>query len=146
MVLGSYQIATQVGAMDDFMAFLAVPENGYQDFQSSLEKAGGVRAAKRGKGNGFYEKWKDLAKDEETSYRFKQCQHDFIQRQYHDRAVAGIKKEHGIDICDGSHSNGMQDAIWSSAVQHGVGGAQTIFRNAYNNVLKRDDVRGDKRS
>ncbi len=141
---GSYQIATQVGAMDDFMAFLAVPENGYQDFQSSLEKAGGVRAAKRGKGNGFYEKWKDLAKDEETSYRFKQCQHDFIQRQYHDRAVAGIKKEHGIDICDGSHSNGMQDAIWSSAVQHGVGGAQTIFRNAYNNVLKRDDVRGDK--
>ena len=29
------------------------------------------------------------------------------------------------------------------SVQHGVGG-QTIFRNAYNNVLKRDDVRGDK--
>ena len=29
-------------------------------------------------------------------------------------------------------------------LQHGVGGFQTIFRNAYNNVLKRDDVRGDK--
>nr|BAR35966.1 phage baseplate hub and tail lysozyme [uncultured Mediterranean phage uvMED] len=141
---GSYQIASQVGAMGDFMAFLAVEANGFQDFQSALEKAGGERAAKQGKGFGFYEKWKDLAKSEETSTRFKQCQHDFIQRQYHDRAVAGIKKEHGVDICDGSHSNGMQDAIWSSAVQHGVGGAQTIFRNAYNNVLKRDDVRGDK--
>ena len=141
---GSYQIATQVGAMVDFMAFLAIEANGYQDFQSALEKAGGDRAARQGKGFGFYEKWKDLAKSEETSTRFKQCQHDFIQRQYHDRAVAGIKKEHGVDICDGSHSNGMQDAIWSSAVQHGVGGAQTIFRNAYNNVLKRDDVRGDK--
>ena len=141
---GSYQIATQVGAMVDFMAFLAVEANGFQDFQSALEKAGGERAAKQGKGFGFYEKWKDLASNPETTTRFKQCQHDFIQRQYHDRAVAGIKKEHGVDICDGSHSNGMQDAIWSSAVQHGVGGAQTIFRNAYNNVLKRDDVRGDK--
>ena len=141
---GSYQIASEVGAMGDFMAFLAVEANGFQDFQAALEKAGGERAAKRGKGFGFYEKWKDLASDPETATRFKQCQHDFIQRQYHDRAVAGIKKEHGVDICDGSHSNGMQDAIWSSAVQHGVGGAQTIFRNAYNNVLKRDDVRGDK--
>ena len=64
---GSYQIASEVGAMGDFMAFLERQANGFQDFQSALEKSTMVRRyGFDGKGFGFYEKWKDLASDPET--------------------------------------------------------------------------------
>jgi len=35
-----------------------------------------------------------------------------------------------LDVCDGTHSNGLQDAVWSTAVQHGEGGAPYVFRKA----------------
>ena len=60
---------------------------------------------------------KNLQTSDATAKRFKQAQHDFIQRTHHDPAVRAIAKDTGIDVCDGSHSNGLQDTVWSTAVQ-----------------------------
>ena len=48
---------------------------------------------------------------------FEDSQHDYIQRKYHDVAVKSIKETvtvngSPLDICDGTHSNGLQDTIW----------------------------------
>ena len=133
---GSYQIATKVGTFNDWMNFLAVESNGYTDFHTSLTNVGGNAAATRGDVT-FRNKWKELAANEATATRFKQAQHDFIQRTHHDIAVRLIKKDTGIDVCDGTHSNGLQDTVWSTAVQFGAGGARGIFKESVANLKKR---------
>ena len=100
------------------MSFLAKEENGYTDFYNSLNNVGGNAFATRGD-VAFRNKWKELAKNQTTATRFKQAQHDFIQRTHHDPAVRAIAKDTGINVCDGSHSNGLQDTVWSTAVQFG---------------------------
>ena len=134
---GSYQIATKVGTFKSFMSFLANEENGYSDFNTSLTNVGGNAAATRGDIN-FRNKWKELAKSDATATRFKQAQHDFIQRTHHDPAVRAIAKDTGIDVCDGSHSNGLQDTVWSTAVQFGPGGARKIFKEAHTSLLQKN--------
>ena len=138
---GSYQIATKVGTFKSFMSFLAKEDNGYTDFNTSLTNVGGNAAATRGDVS-FRNKWKELAKSDATATRFKQAQHDFIQRTHHDPAVRAIAKDTGIDVCDGSHSNGLQDTVWSTAVQFGPGGARKIFREAHTS-LKQKNARKD---
>jgi len=130
---GSYQIATKVGTFKSWMSFLAKEENGYTDFYNSLNNVGGNAAATRGDVT-FRNKWKELAKNEDTASRFKQAQHDFIQRTHHDPAVRSITKDTGINVCDGSHSNGLQDTVWSTAVQFGPGGARKIFKEAHTSL------------
>ena len=134
---GSYQIATKVGTFKSWMAFLAKEENGYSDFYNSLNNAGGNTAATRGDIN-FRNKWKELAANDTTATRFKQAQHDFIQRTHHDPAVRTIAKDTGINVCDGSHSNGLQDTVWSTAVQFGPGGARKIFREAHTSLKQKN--------
>ena len=134
---GSYQIATKVGTFKSWMSFLAKEENGYTDFYNSLNNVGGNAAATRGD-VAFRNKWKELAKNQTTATRFKQAQHDFIQRTHHDPAVRAIAKDTGINVCDGSHSNGLQDTVWSTAVQFGPGGARKIFKEAYTNIKQRN--------
>ena len=124
---GSYQIAAKVGTMKKFLTFLQTKENGYTDFYTGLEAAGGNDGAKAGS-NSFKNKWKEYATSTQDGDRFKQAQHDFIQRTHHDIAVKKFKEATGIDICDGTHSNGIQDAFWSTAVQHGPG--TSVFKRA----------------
>ena len=134
---GSYQIATKVGTFKSWMSFLANESNGYTDFYNSLNNVGGNAAATRGDVT-FRNKWKELAKNEDTATRFKQAQHDFIQRTHHDPAVRLITKDTGINVCDGSHSNGLQDTVWSTAVQFGPGGARKIFKEAHTSLLQKN--------
>ena len=134
---GSYQIATKVGTFKSWMSFLAKESNGYTDFYTSLNNAGGNAAATRGDVS-FRNKWKELAANQDTATRFKQAQHDFIQRTHHDVATRLIADDTGINVCDGSHSNGLQDTVWSTAVQFGPGGARKIFRQAHTNIKNRN--------
>ena len=133
---GSYQIATKTGTFKSWMNFLQKESNGYTDFYASLNNLGGDAAARRGD-VAFRNKWKELANSQITATRFKQAQHDFIQRTHHDEAVRNIKRDTGIDVCDGTHSNGLQDTVWSTAVQYGPGGARKIFREAHTNLKNR---------
>ena len=114
---GLYQIASKNDAMKPFLKFCSVKENGFSDIHAELDAAGGNSAALQGPGAGFYEKWKELARRDGD--RFSQCQHDYIQTVYYDRQVTKFFEFSGIDVCDGTHSDGIQDAIWSTAVQHG---------------------------
>lgn len=110
---GTYQIATRVGTFKNYMSYL---QKLYPRIYGILNAAGGNAAATAGDA-AFKAKWKELAADPE----FKTTQHNFIQATHHDRLVAKVKTETGVDICDGTHCNGLQDAAWSISVQHGPG-------------------------
>ena len=110
---GTYQIATKVGTFKNYMNYL---NSQFPRIYGILDAAGGNAGASAGTAK-FKQQWKDLKGDAE----FKKCQHDFIQATHHDKLIAKVKKATGVDICDGSHCNGLQDAAWSISVQHGPG-------------------------
>jgi hypothetical protein len=63
----------------------------------------------------FSAAWKALAA--EAPDPFFEAQHDFLKRLHYDPLVRKIRAEDGIDIDE--RSQPLQDAVWSTAVQHG---------------------------
>lgn len=137
---GTYQIASSregggSSSMDSFLSYInnnSGKDDRYTKFGQILNDAGGGSAATAGNAN-FQNEWKRLANNEPD---FVQAQHDWVQSTHHNPVVRKFKEATGIDVCDGSWSNGVQDAVWSTAVQHGPGkadgsnGAPLILKRA----------------
>lgn len=63
----------------------------------------------------FTDAWRALAA--EAPDAFFEAQHGFIKRTHFDPLVARVRSEDGLDITE--RSPAVQDAVWSTAVQHG---------------------------
>jgi hypothetical protein len=63
----------------------------------------------------FSAQWKTLANEEPDAF-FK-AQHAFIEKTHFAPLVQNIKSACGFDVAQRSHA--LQDAVWSTAVQHG---------------------------
>ena len=74
----------------------------------------------------FDQAWRQLASS--NPKKFEQVQHNFIKQSHYDPAASKIKQSTGFDAAKSSPA--IQDVLWSTAVQHGSGGANTIFRAA----------------
>ena len=72
----------------------------------------------------FIDKWKEIAVNQPDL--FKKAQHDYIQTTHYEVFVEKIKEDFDFDV--NSSSNGLQDAVWSTAVNHGPW--NNVFRNA----------------
>lgn len=118
---GTYQIATLTGTFNDYINWLQRQK--YNTIYATLQAAGGNAAALKGDDT-FQKTWIRLGSNPE----FAESQHKFIQATHYDKSVVAIKAATGIDLCDGTHCPGLQDAVWSAAVQHGPG--KTIFTRA----------------
>jgi hypothetical protein len=77
-------------------------------------------------GTTFDAAWKSIAAKQPE--KFEQLQHDFIQNSHFAPAVSKVEKAIGLNVSD--RSTALQDVLWSTAVQHGSGGAATVFKNA----------------
>lgn len=123
---GSYQMATKMGTVTRF-----VTQAGFQwatDFQ-------GLTAGTAP----FTECWKRIAANETAA--FQSAQHSYIKKTHYDLLAAKILGEDGLDV--NTRSGALQDAIWSTAVQHG--GATPIVHKALANVTcKPSDADFDK--
>lgn len=64
----------------------------------------------------FSDVWRKIAKREPDA--FHAAQHAYVKRQYFDRQVRKIESICGVDITKCSRA--LQDAAWSTAVQHGA--------------------------
>lgn len=69
----------------------------------------------------FDAKWKSIASS--NGEAFKKDQHDFIQRKYYDVMISNLSRK-GIDLT--KFGPGVQDLVWSTAVQYGAS-ATSIF-------------------
>jgi type VI secretion system (T6SS) spike protein VgrG3 len=63
----------------------------------------------------FTQKWKEVAVREPE--KFQDAQHAYIKRTHFDPLAATIRADDGLDITTRSHA--LQNAVWSTAVQHG---------------------------
>jgi phage-related protein len=128
---GKYQIATNTGTMNSFLSY-AKKQN--EDIYNKLTGRDTVWGKAKGffgydvkpGTNEFNQRWKEIAKEDPRS--FENLQHKFIQSSHYDPALEKIKKSVGIDVSQ--RSDALKDVLWSTAVQHGVGGANKVFSKA----------------
>ena len=148
---GLYQLETRGGSYKAFETWLSKEHNGFTDFYEELQRAGGEQAARtatpkggwgtvnKSPNNAFQAKWEELATKEETKDRFKQCQKMYSSGKYYNTQVERIKKKWGIDICGEPRSNGLQDAVWSTAIQYGAN--NSVFNTTMARLLKKSKIK-----
>ena len=122
---GLYQIATKTGTMNDYLKYL-LNHPSYLNFYNTLQQAGGNASALLGSEQ-FKKTWADLSQNND----FLQSQQDFIFNKKLNIVLRKIKDIKGLNL--DKRSPVIRDVIFSTAVQHGEGGASTVFHNALGN-------------
>lgn len=125
---GKYQIATKTGTMNRFMEHLkATNPEAYQ----RLSAAGPADSGKEG---AFAQEWKKLAGEGKLA----QSEHDFIKKTHYDVGMGNVKNK-GLQDMIGK-SKALQEVMWSTSVQHGGGGAGSIFNKVFKEGMSEQDL------
>lgn len=120
---GTYQLTTASGSAKSFV-----------DSLKNVDKAAYIKLVGKTPGTAAFDAaWKSVAAGNPN---FGTYQHDYIQQKYFDPAVSSVKKTIGLDVT--KRSQAVQDAIWSTAVQHGSGSVSKILKNAGVNTIMND--------
>lgn len=111
---GSYQIATNTGTMKSFLSFV----------KQVAPKVAAVLTGNPGTA-AFNAAWKKVSSSNPKA--FENLQHAFIKSSHYEPVVKRLA-DSGLNLSN--RSKALQDVVWSTAVQHGVGGATTVIKNA----------------
>ena len=128
---GKYQIASKVGAMKDFLKF--AEQSGRGDVAKKLRDAG-AETDTGGTSGKSVDVWKQMAAGGELG----DLEHQFIKKKSFDPAMAGIKDEKLKKMIEGD--KGLKEMMWSTAVQHGGGGASGIMNKVYKEGMSKEDL------
>ena len=120
---GTYQIATKDGTMKDYLKYLH-NNSSYQDYYNTLQQAGGYNAALNGNDK-FKNTWADLS----NNNGFLQSQQQFIVDKKLNSAMRGVNDIRGWNL--DSRSPVVRDVLYSTATQHGEGGATKVLHNRF---------------
>lgn len=121
---GSFQLASNTGSLQGFVNFLASNNPTLYNSLAGLTLGS----------SDFDSAWKYLASHNKDQFQL--AQQAFIKKEFYNPAESSILNKLGIDI--NSRSSALQDVLFSTAVQHGAGGALSVFRNAGINASMSD--------
>lgn len=108
---GSYQMATKMGTVTRFVTQAGFPW--LADFKNLTAGTAPFTAC-----------WKRIATAQTDA--FQRAQHEFIKKTHYDLLAAKVLSDDALDV--NKCSRAVQDAVWSTAVQHG--GATPIIHRA----------------
>jgi hypothetical protein len=117
---GTYQLASKKGVVKEFLSYMS---NINPEWTKRLSSAGDPNTGST-KGD-FPDTWKKIAAEDPKE--FNKIQHDFIQLKHYQPTVNSLAKI-GYDV--ESQPEAIKNVVWSTAVQHGSGGASSIFKQA----------------
>jgi outer membrane biosynthesis protein TonB len=117
---GTYQLASKVGVVKEFLGYLS---NVKPEWAKSLSESGEPNTGST-KGQ-FPDTWRKIAT--ENPKEFDKIQHEFIEKKHYLPTVKSLSRI-GYDV--DSQPAAIKDVVWSTAVQHGSGGATSIFKKA----------------
>tara|TARA_E500000331_G_scaffold355275_1_gene410352 strand:+ start:173 stop:2638 length:2466 start_codon:yes stop_codon:yes gene_type:complete len=117
---GTYQLASKVGAMGEYLGFL---QRKHSTVFETLQNAGGSSSAKIGT-DGFKQTWESLMSSKGAA----ETQHEYAVVKYFVPAADKVTRSTGIDVRIKTKT--LQDVLWSTAIQHGAGGCNRIFQRA----------------
>lgn len=115
---GAWQFSSKTGSLDSFINSLKGSNN---DMYYKLVNA------KANDNNTFGENfdaaWKSIASQNKD--RFLKVQQNYVKVNFYDTVAQSLKSKLNFDIS--KRSNALKESLWSTVVQHGVGGATSIF-------------------
>lgn len=115
---GAWQFSSKTGSLNSFVNWLK-RNNG--EFYSKLSEAKSRDGNKFGKN--FDAAWISIALTNKD--KFMKIQQDYVKQSYYDKAAQTLKSKFGFDI--NKRSEALKESLWSTVVQHGVGGTTSIF-------------------
>jgi len=128
---GAWQFSSKTGSLDSFISSLSIKNN---NFYLKLSQA----KAKDGNkfGANFDAAWTNIALANKD--KFLKLQQDSIKENYYDAAALALKSKYGFDIS--KKSGALKESLLSTVVQHGVGGALSVFsklnlKNSDGNII-----------
>lgn len=120
---GKFQLSSRAGTMDQFIKYLRKQK---PDWARRLQAAG--EADTGGKNGRMPRIWKQLAS--ENPELFESLQDRFVHDNHYKPALQALIRNTGLDPKEMSPA--LQEVLFSTAVQHGPGGAARIFSRAMN--------------
>lgn len=122
---GKYQMSSRAGTVRSFIKYL---DKIAPDLGNRLRSAGSANTgSKRGK---MPDTWKQIAAEQPA--RFEKLQEDFIRKSHLEPAMVAVTKTTGLGFSELSPA--LQEVVFSTAVQHGPGGASRILNRAASRV------------
>ncbi len=122
---GKYQISSRAGTMRSFIEFLKAEE---PEWAKRLEAAGPANTG--GRRGRMPEVWKKIAS--ESPERFEELQEKFIHKSHFVPAMKAVAAKTGLAFTEMPAA--LQEVLFSTAVQHGPGGAARIVSRAVSAV------------
>jgi hypothetical protein len=117
---GKYQLAANTGSLNEFHNWLATA---YPDLESQLAAAGGPAGARAGT-DAYKAAWAQVMGTAAGSA----AQSEYAGIQYYLPGIRRIKNGTGLDL--ELRSSTVNQMGFSTSIQHGAGGASSVFRNA----------------
>jgi hypothetical protein len=117
---GKYQLAANTGSLNEFHNWLATA---YPDLESQLAAAGGPAGARAGT-DAYKAAWTQVMGSASGSA----AQSEYAGIQYYLPGIRRIKNGTGLDL--ELRSSTVNQMGFSTSIQHGAGGASSVFRNA----------------
>ena len=115
---GAWQFSSKTGSLDSFVNSLRGKNS---EFYTELSEAKAKDGNKFGKN--FDVAWTSIALSNKD--KFLNLQQGYVKENYYDSAAQSLKSKYGFDISE--KSNALKESLWSTVVQHGVGGALSVF-------------------
>ena len=128
---GKKQISSKTGAMTDYLKFL--DKTGKGDVAKQLREAG-IEKDTGSTGGKAVDVWKKLAAEGALG----DSEGEFLKTQSFDVAKKGIKDKDLQARIDGSR--GLQEMLYSTAVQHGPGGAMKIMNSVFKKGMSDEEL------
>ncbi|MGV8980829.1 VgrG-related protein [Clostridium sp.] len=115
---GAWQFSANTGSLDSFVNSLQKKDS---EIYSRLSKA----KAKDGNrfGTNFDTAWTSIALADRDN--FLNLQQGCVKENYYDTAAQALKSKYGFDIS--KKSDALKESLYSTVVQHGVGGTLSVF-------------------
>nr|WP_321514151.1 hypothetical protein [uncultured Pseudodesulfovibrio sp.] len=124
---GKYQIASEPGTMDRFLAYL---DKNAPELGDRLREAGPANTGS--KEGAMPLEWRAIAA--ESPVRFEKLQHDFIEGETYQPARNMILQQTGLDFNNAPPA--LREVLWSTSVQHGPTGAAKIFNKVIDRFVE----------
>jgi hypothetical protein len=129
---GAWQFSSKTGSLDSFINSLSEKDKEIYTKLSEAKAKDGNRF-----GGNFDTAWTSIAITNRD--KFLKLQQDCVKGDYYDSAAQALKSKYGFDIS--KKSDALKESLWSTVVQHGVGGTLSVFsklnlNNSDGNIIK----------
>ncbi len=121
---GTYQLSSRTGTFNRFLEYLQDKE---PQWAKTLSEAGSANTGSRT--GAVPSAWQKLC--QENPDRMKELEHDFIVKSHFEPVLSYVKEKWQDQI-----SPAIKEVLFSTSVQHGVGGAKYIVDQALNSMKR----------